>query len=124
MRHKAYHTQHLPGMLKICAQAQAQEAEENYSNGTIACDVEENDSNDTIANSQNYNQKLNNKNMLSNNDIMVDKDAFEEVIENDLKDMKETDVKARHLFEAWCCCLCMVSFVVCCCVYNNIIDDL
>ena len=49
MRHKAYHTQHLPGMLKICAQAQAQEAEENYSNDTIACDVEENDSNATLA---------------------------------------------------------------------------
>ena len=62
--------------------------------------------------------------MLSKNDIMVDKDAFEEVIQNDLKDMKETDVKARHLFEGWCCWLCMVSFVVCGCVYNNIIDDL
>ena len=49
--------------------------------------------------------------MLSKNDIMVDKDAFEEVIQNDLKDMKETDVKARHLFEGWCCWLCMVSFV-------------
>ena len=62
--------------------------------------------------------------MLSKNDIMVDKDAFEEVIQNDLKDMKETDVKARHCLKGgvvgcvWC------HLLVCGCVYNNVIDDL
>ena len=35
--------------------------------------------------------------MLSKNDIVVDKDAFEEIMENDLTDMEDTDVRARYL---------------------------
>ena len=39
--------------------------------------------------------------MLSKMDIVVDKDAFEEILENALTYMKETDVRirrARHLY--------------------------
>ena len=50
--------------------------------------------------SQNYNYKLHNETilcMLSKNDIVVDKDAFEEIMENALTDMEDTDVRARYL---------------------------
>ena len=39
--------------------------------------------------------------MLSKNDIVVDKEAFEEIIKNALTDMVETDVRAGHLVEGW-----------------------